>query len=241
MYEESPKLEPPSDSRQPLWRYMPAHRLKELLTIKKIFFCNLHSLTDGLEGTLTQRTRNHAVKWHMQTHKYTLEQAYQAVADYESFQKEMYVNCWHMNRHESYLMWKVYSNEKGYAIKTHYERIKSAFIDTPCKITGGKVTYVDFETEGTPLGNLFDHVATKDLPYEDEREFRLVYWDLKETSEEIIKTNDGFLIPVDINMLIQSIVESPEISDIDPELELLIYEYGIPIQRSKIINRKNDK
>ena len=241
MYEESPKLEPPDCSRQLLWRYMPADRLKELLRIKKIFFCNLHSLTDGLEGTLTQRTREHAVKWNMQTHNYSLEQAYQAVATYESLQKDMYVNCWHMNRQESYLMWKVYSDEKGYAIKTHYERIKSAFIDSPCKVTGGKVSYVDFETEGTPIGNLFDHVATKDLPYVDEREFRLVYWDLQEKSVEIIKTSDGFLIPVDIKMLIQSIIESPKISDIDPELEQLIDEYGIPIQRSKIINRITDR
>jgi len=102
------------------------------------------------------------------------------------------------------------------------------------------VSYVDFETEGTPIGNLFDHVATKDSPYVDEREFRLVYWELQEKSAEMIKTPDGVLIPVDIKMLIQSIIESPKILDIDPELEQLIEEYGIPIQRSKIINRMTD-
>ncbi len=33
----------------------------------------------------------------------------------------------------------------------------------------------------TPLGNVFSHVITKDMPYRDEREFRLIFWrhDLK--------------------------------------------------------------
>lgn len=233
-------LKVPDDSRQQLWRYMPAQRLKDLLKNKKIFFCNLFSLPDGLEGRLTKRTWDRAVNWNMQTHHYTHKQAHEAVTKYESFQKEMYVNCWHMNNHESYLMWKVYSNEKGYAIKKTYERIKSAFIDSPCKVTGGKVSYVDIETAGTETGNIFHHVAKKDLPYKDEREFRLVYWDVQQESAEIIKTTPGVFIPVDVKMLIESIIESPKISDIDPELERLIEEYRIPLKRSKIINRITD-
>ena len=130
-------------------------------------------------------------------------------------------------------MWKVYSQKNGYAIRTTYERIKLA----PCEITGGKVKYVDFENEGTSIGNLFDHVATKDKPYEDEREFRLVYWDLK-TNTDIVKDSESALIPVNLGMLIKSIVVGPNVSAADSEVDRLIEEKNITIEYSNISERR---
>ena len=78
-----------------------------------------------------------------------------------------------MKEHESYLMWKAYA-DRGVAIQTSFERTQSSFERTPLAVTGGVVSYVDFERDQTGLGQVFTHVTTKDLPYEDEREFRLL-------------------------------------------------------------------
>jgi hypothetical protein len=65
------------------------------------------------------------------------------VREYEEAQKDFYANRWHMNDFESYLMWKAYA-ERGYAVRTTYERVQAAFDRFNGAVTGGVVEYVDF-------------------------------------------------------------------------------------------------
>ena len=70
-------------------------------------------------------------------------------------------------------MWKAYVN-KGVAIQTNFERMRASFGRTPLAVIGDVVSYVNFERDQSGLGQVSTHSTTKDLPCEDEREFRLL-------------------------------------------------------------------
>jgi hypothetical protein len=131
-----------------------------------------------------------------------------------------------MNDHESYLMWKAYS-ERGFAIQTTFERLQGSFDALPPAVTGGVVGYVDFARELTPVGNVFYHVATKDMPYRDEREFRLVFWTLDPRNANYPRIERGVRIRVDVGMLIGQLVMSPYCESLGSELEELLERHGL--------------
>jgi len=139
-----------------------------------------------------------------------------------------------MNEHESYLMWKAYAG-RGFAIQTSFERLQASFSASPSVVTGGVVEYVNFERDLTAVGNVFNHVATKDMPYRDEREFRLVFWDVDPRNVDYPKLKNGLRVPVDVKMLIHSLVRSPFPEALEPELEELIEHYNLPLGSSTVV------
>jgi hypothetical protein len=234
MYETSQTLTRPTRSLQPLWRYMVGARLQDLLETSEIFLTNLPTLEDQYEGTLTVRTHDRLANWFQSMNKSSRAIAYEEADKYQASRHDFYVNCWHMSEHESYLMWKAYG-DRGYAIQTTFERIQCAFEASNATITGGTVQYVDFDRDLTLVGNVFNHVATKDIPYTDEREFRLVFWGIDPRNADIPRSPNGVRIPVDVKMLIRSIVPSPFAQPMSTELERLIEMHGITLKRSRVL------
>jgi hypothetical protein len=239
MFEKSSTLAAPPRSRQPLWRYLAADRLKDLLRSNELFFNPLSAFDDSKEGALTARTREHLATWYQLNERLPRLKAYEQVDEYSTAQRFFYVNCWHMNDHESYLMWKAYA-ERGYAVVTTYERLTAA-MSGPATIMGGVVSYIDFERELTDVGNVFNHVAVKDMPYRDEREFRLVFWDVEPHNAGYPKVSGGVRVPIDVKMLIDRVVRSPYAEPMDSELEQLLLRYGIEFDRSVVIPRPKTK
>lgn len=236
MYEISSTLTRPANSLQPLWRYMSASRLQDLLETSEVFLTNLLALEDKYEGALTSRSRESLANWVQLQQRCTRTLAYAQADEYQTHRKEFFVNCWHMNDHESYLMWKAYG-DRGYEIQTTFERIQCAFENAPAAINGGTVKYIDFERDLTPVGNVFNHVATKDMPYRDEREFRLVFWGVEPRNKDIPKLPKGVRVPVDIRMLVRTIYLSPFAVPMAADLERLIEHHGISVTRSRVLPR----
>jgi hypothetical protein len=226
MYESSSTLSDPADSLQPLWRYLSADRLSDLLKTQELFFAHLPVLEDAREGALTARSREHLARWFQAHNSSSAAQAYAEVDKYEEAHREFYVNCWHMNRHESYLMWKAYGG-RGFAVETSFERLRASLENTTAAVTGGVVQYVDFERDRTPVGNVFTHVATKDKPYQDEREFRLVLWAVDPRNSDYPKATNGVRVKVDTQMLIRKVVQNPFGGPASPELQRLLDENGL--------------
>ena len=233
MYTASSTLRRPNSSLQPLWRYLSADRLHDLLRTEELYFAHLSVLEDRHEGALTRRSFEHMANWFQNQNRSTRAAAYEEAEKYQSYRGTFSVNCWHMNRHESYLMWKAYAS-RGYAIRTTFERVQAALDATPAAITGGEVEYVDFERDFTPVGNIFNHVATKDLPYTDECEFRLVFWSTNPSNADYPRTDRGVRIRVDPKMLIGSVVRSPYNDPLGPGTEQLLMKYGIPLEASAV-------
>jgi hypothetical protein len=235
MFEQQSDLRYPEDT-QALWRYVTFERLLDLLTSKELYFTHVLAFSDGLEGSLTNRNRDNLLAWFKTQIKVGEASAQELVRRYEEAQEDFYVSCWHMNDFESYLMWKAYA-KRGCALRTTYKRLQAAFDRFNAIITGGVVDYVDFARDGTPLGNAFHLVTTKDLPYRDEREFRLVLWapDLKNT--QLQRASNGIRVPVDIGTLIDRVYMNPLNQSIPEDLLALLKSHKIPIHPSNLVHR----
>jgi hypothetical protein len=87
----------------------------------------------------------------------------------------MYVNCWHMNEHESLAMWRLYSRE-GIAIRSTYQRLVNSFVGDGDDVLVGQVFYRDPRNSARPEnpGNTLAPVLRKGMSYEYERELRAI-------------------------------------------------------------------
>jgi len=237
MYETYAALQRPSNSRQYLWRYYPFERLRDLIQSAELFFTHVPAFTDKLEGALTTKSRERLFRWFIM-HGSTPATASKEVVQYEQLREGFYASCWHMSNHESYLMWRAYA-DRGFAVRTTFERVQASFEPFPGVISGGVVNYVNFERDDTELGNAFTHVTTKDLPYRDEREFRLFFWkpDPRNGSHEPLKK--GVRIPVDLRFLVERVFISPFVGQPPPEVRDLLLHSGIEWTSSSISVRSD--
>ena len=204
-----------------------------MLQSEELFFVHLPILEDKHEGALTRRSFEHMVNWFQHHNRSSAQQAYEEAVKYQSHREDFCVNCWHMNSHESYLMWKAYAS-RGFAVRTTFERLQASLDPSKAAITGGVVDYVDFTRDLTPVGNVFNHVATKDLPYQDEREFRLLHWAVDPLNANFQRSGKGVRVRVNLPMLIASVVRSPYYEPIEPQLEELLQKHGIQLESSLV-------
>lgn len=211
----------PANSRQKMWRYMTYEKLMRTIEEEALYFSNITQMEDNWEGLLTKKTRE--MFWRSELAKYNgnMEAAEGSARQYEEFRKDFYINCWHMNDHESYLMWRVYA-DKGCAIQTNYERLSASFEATPAKIEGCVVEYIDYERDYFTIGNTYTQVGYKDLPYRDEREYRLLFWKSGLENKKLNAGDKGIKIQVDLIMLIDNIYLNPNHLPNYSELESLI-------------------
>jgi hypothetical protein len=235
MFEQQLDLRYPEDA-QALWRYVAFERLLDLLTSKELYFTSVLAFSDGLEGSLTNRTQDNLLAWFKKQIKVDEASAQQLVRSYEKAQEDFYVSCWHMNDFESYLMWKAYA-ERGCALRTTYKRVQAAFDRFNGIVTGGVVEYVDFARDGTPVGKAFHLVTTKDLPYRDEREFRLILWAVDSKNTQLQRASNGIRVPVDIATLIDCVYVNPLNHPIPEDLLALLKSHKIPIHASNLVYR----
>ena len=148
-------------SLQAVWRYINEEYLLELGRTGVMYFRHLPELSDGLEGSLTARTRERLFR-RLYADYGDAATANAAVNDFDQHREAFYVNCWHMNDAESYLMWKVYA-DRGFAIETTVERLQLAFDSTTENVEGAVVNYLDYGREEFTIGNVFPPVLTRTL------------------------------------------------------------------------------
>ena len=232
MYQRAKQLTSPENSRQRMWRYMSTDRLQDILDREQLYFRRVSRFEDGLEGRLTIRSLDRLRKWFVSRGSKP-EVAEEEVRIYQEHSHAFFANCWHMREHESYLMWRAYA-DKGVAVQTHFERMQAAFDGTLLTVAGGLVDYVDFERDLTGLGQLFTHVTTKDLPYSDEREFRLLLWQHDPNNASLSSAGDGVLVDVNSTMLVERVVRNPFQPELPRALAARLKELEIPYDDSGV-------
>jgi len=119
-------------------------------------------------------------------------------------------------------------------VRTNFERMQASFDKSPLAVTGSVVNYIDFERDHTGLGQVFTHVTTKDLPYSDEREFRLLLWQHDQSNESLFASGDGLLTDVDPRMLIERVIRNPFQAELPRALAARLEELGIPYDDSGV-------
>lgn len=120
----------------------------------------------------------------------------------QKFVKQVYINCWHMNKSENFAMWKVYSDNFGLCIQSTYGDLNKGFNDDKWgvvredkRIFAGKVKYINTREETIPQDRSSRPFMYKIEEFAYENELRFVIYDPDEKSNfKKIKVNPEKLI-----------------------------------------------
>ncbi len=240
-----------------IWRYLDLNKFQSLLSTSAIYFAKADALQafDAREGSLTKSMeyfidRTFTLDWVSNLRKQNV-QTFAGVPfvgrgrlelrdefrrrmrnHYRFMLSRMYVNCWHINEHENYLMWQNYvQNKPGIAIKTTVGRLQHAFEGSAPEVFCVNVNYVDHDStplnwESMPGGMsqiAMDMLTKKGAPFKGETELRLVTDILTEDEKwkrGLFLIPKGPLLPldnprksveinVDLNTLIEEVILQP--------------------------------
>lgn len=123
--------EPSGDSI--LWQYMGLAKFSSIILLGKLFFASINELrrVDPYEGIFIDEDlrlflTNESLKKFDDDIYGRLKGTIINLSSYiEKISRDVFANCWHMGKHESPAMWKLYSlQEQGIVIKTTYENLK---------------------------------------------------------------------------------------------------------------------
>ena len=228
MHEPHPSLPFPRDKRLQLWRYMDFTKYVAMLESRCLYFCRADHLGDPHESSMPLGM---VKKYVADIRKLTEENSEDSVAKAKILQGNlslfyqwsrsaaimMYINCWHMNKHESDAMWKVYlKGAEGVAVLSSPNRLVKSIEASEQRISIGKVVYADYEKldlHGKDGGfNLLNFISRKRLSFRHEAEVRAVTWrnsdDLAD-EEGWIDAPPGIQVPADLHHLIRAVYVSP--------------------------------
>lgn len=242
MYRKNPQIEQPEGS-QTIWRYMDLKKFISLLAKKSLYFINPHHFNDKFEGTyplpnITEREELYRDYPEHIRHQfvYVLPQVS------KTFERNIYVNCWHMNDDESFAMWKIYSiRGEGVAIKTTFEKLCASFAPEERQVSIGKVKYLDYKTEPIPENNAFQRYLWRPHYFSYENEIRALVFlpqrinykvdkhgRLIPGTEQLEPNPKGIFVKVDLDILINEIYVSPTAgSTLKSVVRDLLIRYGL--------------
>lgn len=210
MIAEQPSFIEPENPDQKIWRYLDFTKFVELVSSQELFFSRSDFLGDPYEGAIPNQTfeaRKTVVNSMIE--KKELLPVYRDGAGLSEMGKQnlqdMYVNCWHMNDHESAAMWKLYlkSNE-GIAIQSRVKKLKESLADSTERIFLGKINYIDYQTGSTNWGDILSPFVHKRKSFEHEKELRAIIW------EPTRKEKYGIKVKINIEILIDGIYVCPD-------------------------------
>jgi hypothetical protein len=210
MYKADRRILTPEDNVR-LWRYMDLSRFLQLVRSKRLYFSRISELkeTDEWEGfpsaafssTIRSKFEGMALDGDRVLHVVDVLKSWAVVS------------CWHQNEYESVAMWKLYtSGRDGVAIRTTVGLLKQSLGDYHSDVLIGAVKYVDHSSDDTSediygLLPLFQ----KRRSYKHEQEVRAVIPPTKPIPELTeAPPADGMPVPVNISLLIEGIVMSPD-------------------------------
>jgi len=177
-----------------------------LLEEKALFFPRLSTLSDPMEGFLTQPT---VEKFRNIPNGLTSEESAKrrAIGEHNLGVMRMgrnllFVSSWHMNNHESVAMWDLYlKSGEGVAIQSTVGRMIKSFDYSNDEVYIGQLQYVDYQKQEIPWNNVFYLALHKRKSFEHERELRALVMSPD--------NSPGKLVSVDLNVLIQKIFVAP--------------------------------
>ncbi|MCX4150018.1 MULTISPECIES: hypothetical protein [Paraburkholderia] len=220
-----PCFSEPSNDHIKIWRYLTLPKFIDLLHSKALFLTRADLLRgdDKSEGTSHTNAGRAAIKALGEIAAIngelpfpnqpgiTVAQMFNMLTQSDRAQEEMlkryFVNCWHMNEHENFAMWKIYSEPFGVCIQSTYDSLTNCFNDGEYgfyrktnRVYVGEVSYVDWDNYIIPANNGFWPIMHKKREFTYERELRCVVWDFKKS---VVK------VGVDLERLVHKVYINP--------------------------------
>jgi hypothetical protein len=232
----------PDNKNIRIWRFMGFTKLVAMLEYSGLYFNRCDLFDDRFEGSITQATRDafiHRIRGTDQTSE-GLEKLASSLSDLNRWFREWtFVNCWHMNEHESAAMWKLYSQtSEAIAIVSTYSRLRSCLNED---FWIEQVRYIDYATDVIPEGNAMYPFVFKRKSFAHERELRAFICDLPTKDHrldiEARPAATGKWVWVDLNALIECVHVAPSsrkwfsqlVSDVGKR-----YGLRVPIKQSSL-------
>jgi hypothetical protein len=220
--EEHPVFVSPKNKKQKIWRYMDFTKYISLLDMRELYFPAQIKLTeqDPFEGSVARANPQFRedqllsfIKENTKANKTLAQNVKKLCRDtslfYEKQREFVFVNCWHINDHESAAMWKTYiSSNEGVCIVSTYKKLEEELNKQKEPMYIGQVQYLDYESEIIPEGNRFLPAMCKRKSFEYEKELRAVYANLKGLVEKD-EPREGVSFPVNPENLIEEVLVSP--------------------------------
>jgi hypothetical protein len=155
------------------------------------------------------------------------------IADVPREKRALFVNCWHMNEHESLAMWKLYESQReSICIQTTFRKLETAL---PHEAFLGMVRYIDYDRQYISVADGFTYITHKRKSFEHERELRAVMW--KPISDGFALIDErGMIVPIEAAELIDNVFINP---DADPILEDVVTGLGATYKLSATVHKSS--
>ncbi len=191
-----------------------------LITQRKLYFARIDQFEDNAEVLVSDKEINYWKKLFGTDIRKWCEQE----------RKRVFINSWIISQKEVSTMWGSYApKESGVVIKSTVGRLQKSYLEKE-PITLLDVRYINHKTQtvqpgGEPI-NVLRFFSTKRDVYKAENEIRLIY------EAPNISDNTSFIIPIDINVLINEVHIGPNASDefikmIASETKRLGYDFEV--------------
>ena len=138
------------------------------------------------------------------------------------FKTSTYASCWHLNKHESAAMWKLYAeSNQAVAVQTTYRRLVDVLPDNLSPGPAGRlhdiifvsrVKYIDYEKDRLPEGQLLSPVIHKRLSFSHEQEVR-AFFIVELTQDLQPDPQKGKAVKVNLSELIEKVHVAPAAPD----------------------------
>jgi hypothetical protein len=210
-----PVFRAPDDLNIKIWRYMDLSKYVSLLDSSALYFSRADMLGDPYEGATSHANRE---MWPQVYQGRIPISDLERMSSYHEFERQWtFINCWHMNEHESAAMWKLYARTcDAVAVQSTYGRLHS---ELPAHTYVGMVDYMDYRTEWMPEDNSFYRFMRKRKSFEHERELRALTQHLPYAPDpnggpfEVITREQnhecGRLVPVRLAELLERVYVAP--------------------------------
>lgn len=221
---DHPCFSQPENGESLIWRYMDFTKFVSLLESDSLFFSRADCFEDVFEGSVP---KGNVINRGILYGQIPEEQRQSAISQMVEFRKRIrshtYINCWHMNNHESAAMWRLYAaTNEAVAICTKYSTLASILDDD---VFLGCVNYIDYETSTIPENNSFWPFMFKRMSFAHEIEVRAVVQDL----EQNLEVSGGLLKPIDTEKLIEKVYVAPNAPNWYLNLvSQVVSRYGLP-------------
>ena len=223
----------PSDVNAKVWRYMDFTNYIWTLECSALYFSRIDLLGDPFEGTTTKASNDAIAKfmdWPAGSEQRQKDWAEGNAKRRRDVRRGIFVNCWHMNDHESEAMWRLYAKtDQAIAIQTTYGRLVDAFDET---VLIGAVRYIDYDHAVFPLDDALWPAAHKRLSFKHENEIRALKLAMDHGNEPL-----GHSVPLDLATLVEHVYVSPSRPSWYGQLaERLTQRFGyrFPISKSRL-------
>lgn len=201
---KNPFFEYPENYDQKIWRYMDFTKFVSLIDSRCLFFPSSVKLGDSFEGSVSienLKKRPEVIEATIERFKSGFPESNfgadmeirmrQQLSAFDEMDSQLlqwqrnwtFINCWHINEHESLAMWKLYtSSNQAIAIQSTFGRLRICLQPHRMPPHGepilSKVKYIDYEKDVVPRNIHLAEYFYKRKSFEHEAELRAVLQEL---------------------------------------------------------------